>query len=493
MRIVLDTASMDDYGTFLKVKALPQYEFQGRTAVFPDEYADRLGLVAELSTGREYKPIEGLFDYQRDITALAITKRKFCVFADCGLGKTLIFLEFVRHATSVIGKRKALIVSPLMVIPQTIQEAQWFYGGQLAIEQVPAADLARWLSGAGGQIGITNFEAIRPDLSRGTLGALVIDESSMLKSHYGKWGTKLIEMGKGLEWKMCCSGTPAPNDRIEYANHAVFMDAYPNVNAFLARFFINRGQTGERWELKRHSVGAFYKALSHWSIFLSDPSVYGWKDGCEKLPPINVNIHNVPMTPRQEDLAYTLTGELFAHNIGGIGNRSQLGQIAKGTYKGEDVPTNKPAYIRDLVDSWPGESTIIWCLYNYEQDTMEKVFPGAVSIRGSTPHSEKQAGVDAFKAGRVKVLITKPKILGFGLNLQIATRQVFSGLQDSYESYYQAVKRSNRYGATMPLNVHIPITDIERPMIETVLSKANMIAEDTRAQEKLFREASIGR
>ena len=103
---------------------------------------------------------------------------------------------------------------------------------------------------------------------------------------------------------------------------------------------------------------------------------------------------------------------------------------------------------------------------------------------------ERQRLVDEFKAGRIKVLITKPKILGFGLNLQICTRQVFSGLQDSYEEYYQAVKRSNRVGSTRPLNVHIPVTDIERPMIENVLRKARRVEADTREQEAMFRESS---
>ena len=117
-----------------------------------------------------------------------------------------------------------------------------------------------------------------------------------------------------------------------------------------------------------------------------------------------------------------------------------------------------------------------------------KRFPTAASIDGSTPMDVRLSLIEDFKAGRRKVMISKPKVLGYGLNLQIATRQVFSGLQDSYESYYQAVKRSNRYRSTKPLNVHIPITDVERPMIETVLAKAHRIQGDTEEQERLFKE-----
>jgi superfamily II DNA or RNA helicase len=167
-----------------------------------------------------------------------------------------------------------------------------------------------------------------------------------------------------------------------------------------------------------------------------------------------------------------------------------LSQIAKGNHRGKSIPSNKPEYIRNLVESWPDESTIIWCIYNSEQELMERTFTGAASISGDTPFAERERMINGFKAGTIKVLISKPKILGFGLNLQIATRQVFSGLMDSYESYYQAVKRSNRIGSKYPLNVHIPITDIERPMVETVLVKAKRIQEDTEQQERIFKHAS---
>lgn len=431
-----------------------------------------------------------MFDFQKDINALAVEKGKFAMFEDCGLGKTIQELDFARHAARVLpAPRCVLIVAPLMVIPQTLDEAARFYGGDLKIRQLHANNLGEWLLHGKGRIGIVNFEAMRPELVSGRLGGLVIDESSMLKSHYGVWGRTILRLGRGLDWKLAGTGTPAPNDRIEYANHAVFLDAFPNVNAFLARFFVNRGQTQERWSLKPHAIRPFYRALSHWSVFLSNPGRYGWKDMAEPLPPIHVAIHSVPMTEQQISKLHTATGMLLPGQApGGIGRRAILGQIAKGNWKGERIATNKPSYIRGLLESWPEESTILWCLYNAEQDSIAKEFPQADSISGSTPIEDRIRMVDDFKAGRQKVLITKPKILGFGLNLQVATRQVFSGLQDSYESYYQAVKRSNRYGATYPLNVHIPITDLERPMIETVLEKADRIHADTEAQEAIFME-----
>ncbi len=493
MRTLINPTTIHDYPRFLKIKSLPQYRFIGNTAEFPDEYADLVGGVA--STGKDdlpYLPVLGMFDYQRDIAAMAILKRKFAVFADCGLGKTFIATEFARHATRCIRPDQCiLIVSPLMVIEQTIAEARQYYGdNEIEIQQVRAADLNEWLEQPPGnrlsQIGITNYEAIRPDVRPGNLAGMILDESSMLKSHYGKHGTKCIELGRGLEWKLCLTGTPAPNDRIEYANHAVFLDAFTSVNAFLATYFVNRGKTDNRWELKPHALRPFYRALSHWSIFLTNPTTYGWKDNCEDIPPIRIHIHDVPLTHEQRDIVSEHTGQLFVTSIGGITSRSFLGQVSKGHYRGQHIRTNKPTFIRKLIDSWPDESTLIWCLYNEEQKSLCKIIPEAASIDGATPHEERQRIIADFKAGKIRILISKPKILGFGLNLQRATRQIFSGLQDSYEQFYQAVKRSNRVGSTRPLNVHIPVTEAERPMIQTVLDKAHRIEQDTREQERIF-------
>jgi len=491
MELTLNPDRIEDYRRFLAVKKLPHYRFQGRTATFPDEYADQLGIEHTNGQRAECIPHDAMFDYQRDILALAIHKRKFCIFADCGLGKTLIFLDWVKHVEAMVRPRRVLIISPLMVIPQTLDECQRFFSNDIPIQHLQSNQLQRWLDGElDGEIAIVNYDALTDDIRQTRLlGGLVLDESSMLKSHYGKWGRKCLELGKGLDWKLACTGTPAPNDRIEYANHAVFMDAFPTVNSFLARFFVNRGQTSERWAMKDHAIRPFYRALSHWAIFLTNPATYGWADNAEPLPPIVVHKHRVEMTPEQVGLTYEQTGRLIQDNIGGITSRSVLSQIGKGSFRGADVPTAKPAFIRALVESWPEESTIVWCIYNREQERLEKELSDAVSITGATPLPKRIEGIADFKAGRVRTLITKPKILGFGLNLQVATRHIFSGLQDSYESYYQAVKRSNRYGATHPLNVHIPFCDVEFPMIENVLVKAGRVQQDTEEQERIFRAA----
>lgn len=487
--VQLDTKSLDDYRLFLRIKSLPSYRFTGHLAEFPDEYAATIGCGDYRHDASSYTPPGWMFDYQKAITTNAITKRRYCLFVDCGYGKTAIFLEYARYVLGVLSPGQSiLIVSPLMVIPQTLREASTFFGDDFPIQQVAAKNLQHWLNTAAGTIGITNYESIRDDITRGNLGCLILDESSTLKSHYGKWGRKCLEMGRGLNWKLAATGTPAPNDRIEYANHAVFMDAFPNVNSFLARFFVNKGQTQERWVLKPHALRPFYRALSHWAFFMTDPATFGWKDHANDIPPVHVHEHDVPLTDEQARLAFGGKGRLFADRIGGITNRSVLSQIAKGSHKGRRIESHKPGYIRELVESWPEESTIIWCRFNAEQKRVAEEFPGAASLTGDTPIDERMRMVDEFKAGSRKVLISKPKILGFGLNLQVATRQVFSSCEDSWESYYQAVKRSNRVGSTRPLNVHIPVTDIERLQMENVLRKAKRIDADTREQEALFRE-----
>ena len=491
VRVFLDTDRPEHYELFLKLKRLPRVRFQGRTVLVPAEYAASLGMDASVPDV-DYEPRPFLFDYQRDITRLAIRKRRFAVFADCGLGKSLILLEFARHCASVLPAGRAILIcSPLMVCRQTLAEARRFYGDSLPLEQVPARELSTWLARGSGRIGITNYEAITEGVRPGRLGSLILDESSLLKSHYGKWGQRLIDIGAGLDWKLCLTGTPAPNDRIEYANHAVFLDREPTVNSFLARYFVNRGQTDNRWELKPHALAPFYRSLSDWCIFLTDPATYGWKDNvASNMPPIHVHVHDVDLTEEQVALSVKAGGDMFG-TPGGITSRAKLSQLAKGKHQGRKVDTNKPAFIRDLIATWPDESTIVWTVYNDEQDTIEQALPGAVGIRGDTPYEDRARIIEDFQAGRVRTLVTKAKVLGYGLNLQIATRQVFSGLVDSYEGYHQAVKRSNRIGSTRPLNVHIPVTAIERPMIETVLAKASRVQHDTEEQERIFQGVRV--
>lgn len=490
MRIVLNPNSIDDYRRFLAVKQLPIYKVRGCEVWFPDEYAERLGMAPQATGDLRYVPSPFLFDYQRDIAALALKKKKFIICVDPGYGKTLIYGEILRTVMKAIGRRQGgLLVAPPMVIDQTIAEYQKFYGDKLPVERVASGDLDTWLQSCAGKIGITNYEAFRNPLRRGQLGILIGDELHVLASHYGKYAQGVIDLGRGLEWKFGGTGTPAPNDRIEYANYAVFLDQFPTINSFLARYFVNRGQTNERWVLKRHSLEAFYKSLSHWSIHMSHPSVFGWKDNAATIPPYKIHIQDVAMTPEQTAAAQKLLGTLYVANAGGIVSRSKLAAIAKGI---GGIETLKYDHIRRLVDSMPSRSVVIWAERNAEQDMLEKTFPDAASIQGKTKDKDRTRLLEDWLQGRRKVLISKAEILGYGMNMQVSTAHIFSTLHDSWRDYYQCIKRSNRVGSTEPLDVYIPVTDIERPMVENVLRKAVRIDQDAREQAEIFKAARMG-
>ncbi len=493
MRLVLDLDNPMDYRTFIAAKGLPKFRCVGKEIEFPDEYAAMLGLAPVAQAKKAvYKPIKGLFDYQQGISRLSIRKKKFAVFAQCGLGKDLMMKEAARHCAKALPTgKKILMMETLNCVEQSMAETERWYGKTLPVERVKSSNLHDWLLGSGGRIGISNYDGLHDGIEQGQLGALLLNESSIMK-HSGVWATNLIRLGAGLEWKFCYTGTPAPNDRIEYGNHAVFLDAFPTPNSFLARYFVNKGQTQERWVMKPHALQKFYKEISHWCMFLENPATYGFKDNTDSIPPIHVHIHEVDLTGEQREAVYGLTGKLFMDEPGGITTRSKLSQIGKGHHNGKAIEALKPEFIRNLVNSWSDkESTILWCRYNQEQDDMEKLFPDAASIAGKTKHEKRVELIRDFQEGRRRVLISKGEILGFGLNLQIATRQVFSGLEDSYEEFHQCVKRSNRIGSTLPLNVHIPTTEIERPMINNVLEKARRVERDAAEQERIFKESGV--
>jgi hypothetical protein len=325
--------SVDSYQRFLELKRLPMHRVEENRIHYEEV------TTGTNTDGMPFNP--KLFDYERFIVALALARKRFAVFADVGLGKTFIFLEWVRHISKSVYPKKTLIISQLHLIKQTIEEQQKFYGWTniTDINRQYGGDIEGFLafknnSWEGQSIGIVNVDKFnRAFRLQDEIGAVVLDESGCLKDESSVRRTNLIDSCKGIEYKLCCTATPAPNDRQEYANHALFLGYIDNYKQFFTKFFFNKG-SGNDFVLKPHARKAFYEFLSTWSIFLKSPARYGFADNLHDLKPAQVIWLSIPITDEQRVAAvkYGAKGQqgLFGINAGGMTNRNALSQIAKG-------------------------------------------------------------------------------------------------------------------------------------------------------------------
>lgn len=499
-----DRASLtvETYADLLACRALPEWHFVG-----PREVETTVAHLHSAGIGGgELEPVAlpelnlALFDYQRWTVELALDRERFAVFADCGLGKTLMQLEWARIVTAA-HEGRTLIVAPLQVVAQTIDEASRFYGDVLPVLDCrDSGALQDWLAEtpqAGGQVAITNYEKIDglypedgPPLP---VGAVVLDESSVLKQSMGARRTALIQAFRGVRWKLCCSATPAPNDRIEYAQHAYFLDVVRSPREFLARFFVNRDGN---WQLKRHGVESFYRHLASWSVFMRSPAAYGFADNLADLPPMTVEFPRVELTEAQTVEAREWEAgnqsSLFGATPGGITSRTKMMQIAHGFLLDDGAvrrfDSTKPDAIARLVNETHGdEPVIVWVTFDEEAEGLAAVIPDALAISGKTLKTKRDPIIEGFRRGDgPRVLLAKPSMLGHGLNFQACRVQVFSTITDSYERYYQAIRRSHRYGQTRPVVVYIPLTPLDEAMCQNVLAKQATWEADATLQERAY-------
>lgn len=439
------------------------------------------------------EPASHLFDYQRWIVDMAVRRERFACFTLTGTGKTAILLDWSR----LVGEQhhgRTLIVSPLNVIGQTIGEAQRFYGESLPVADLrDRASLDRWLTEGAG-IGITNYEKLEGVTSALPVQAVVLDESSVLKSSMGARRTALMKAFRGVRWKLCCSATPAPNDRVEYAEHAFFLDMVRSTREFLAAWFVNRDGN---WQLKVHAEQAFYRHLAAWSVFMRSPAAFGFDDHSADMPELNVEFPPVPLTVEQQEAARGHEKgdqpSLFGVQVGGVVSRTKVMQIAHGfVYQDGKViaryESRKPGFIADLANvTHADEQVIVWVTYDEEGDQLERLIPDAVHLSGRTARATRDAVIEEFRAGAgPRVLLVKPSMFGFGLNMQSCHVQVFSSLTDSFERFFQAVRRSHRYGQTRPVTVYVPLTPLDEPMCQNVMSKQATWEFDATRQEQAY-------
>jgi hypothetical protein len=363
-----------------------------------------------------------LFDWQVKIVQWAMKRGRAAIFADCGMGKTLMQLEWAKHVPG-----KVLILAPLAVASQTIKE-----GAKLGIAVEYSRDGA-----CNGKITITNYDMFAEFKPEDFTG-IVLDESSILKSYMGKTKRALCQKFTCIPYRLCCTATPAPNDHMELGNHAEFLGVMGS-NEMLSRWFVNDSMHVGNYRLKRHGERDFWRWVSGWAVSLSKPSDIGdYDDAAFTLPPLNISVAVVP-SDAPDGYLFHVGDELSATEIHGVKKKSATAraEAAARFANSSQLPC------------------LVWCDTNYEADAVKKAIPDCVDVRGSDTAERKAAALSDFADGRVRVLITKPSLAGFGMNFQVCHRVVFVGLSYSFEALYQATRRVWRFGQTSPVEVLI--------------------------------------
>lgn len=395
--------------------------------------ADTAGLPCELDEVHL-----ALHEWQARIVTWAVRTGRAAIWADTGLGKTFMQLEWAR-----LSGERCLIVTPLAVCEQTVREA-----AKIGIEARYVRD-DETADGPG--IWVTNYEmATRFDPD--ALDAVVLDEASILKQSDGKTRTSLIKHFTPVKHRLACTATPAPNDSEELTSQAEFLGVMSRPE-MLAAYFVH---DSSGWRVKGHARTPMFTWMASWAVALRRPSDLGYPNDGYELPGLEITPHLLPVDVAPE------AGVLFGADLGGVGGRAK---IRKAT-----LPA-RCARAADLVAAEPDEPWILWCGLNDEARTLAKSIPGSVNVEGSwSPEDKAQAFLD-FAAGRTRVLITKPSMGGFGLNWQHCARMTFVGLSDSYEAYYQCIRRCYRYGQTRPVHAHVVLSEVEAPIADNIARK----------------------
>jgi superfamily II DNA or RNA helicase len=402
-----------------------------------------------------------LFEWQKDIVKWAVFKGRCAVFLDTGLGKTYIQLEWAR-----ILNQNTLVIAPLSVARQTVRLAKYI---DLEVRYIRSQSEVK----NDHKLWITNYEMIEKfDYSK--FGSVVLDESSILKSIGGQTRQKLTELCVNIPYKLCCTATPAPNDYIELGNHTEFLGICKQ-SEMLAMFFVNANKEhtiviedkvyrrkgtnkgGTEWRLKHHAEVHFYQWLASWAITMTKPSDIGYQDNGFILPELNI-------TPIVIHSEYKPDNQLFFTNLHGITDRVK---VRKSTLNG------KLDKLKEIVSS-NNNQWIIWCGLDKESNEATKIIDGALEVKGSDNIEYKMQTLEDFQDGKFKVLVTKPKIAGYGMNFQNASNMIFLGLNDSWETYYQAIRREWRYGQDKPVNVYLIIHDVEMEIYKNIMRKDAM-------------------
>ena len=416
--------------------------------------------VEPLKEGFDVKQVnEQLYDFQVDIVKWALKSGRAAIWADCGLGKTPMQLEWAKYISKKTGG-DVLILAPLAVTTQTKNEGLKFGVDVTVCESH---------EDVGQGINITNYEKIQKfDLCK--FSGIVLDESSILKNYAGKFRNEIIDKTRDIQYKLACTATPAPNDYEEIGNHAEFLGVMKR-KEMLSMFFVHDSGNTSKWRLKGHAESKFWEWLTSWAVMIRKPSDLGYDDRDFILPELKVHEIVVKAAKKQD-------GYLFAMEARTMSERrdARKNSIEERCQLVADMINYKTC------QSWDeDEHALVWCDRNDESTLLHKLIPFSVEVTGSQTNEKKIEGMNAFTRGQPPVLISKPSICGFGMNWQHCNKVFFTGLSDSYEQYYQAVRRCWRFGQKKPVNVYIVISEQEGAVLKNIQRKE-------RDSEKMFAE-----
>lgn len=382
-----------------------------------------------------------LFDFQKFTVQRCLELGKAAIFADCGLGKTLMQLEWARQVAARHGN--VLILCPLAVAGQTIQEGVTF-----------GYDVARVNDFSGDGIYISNYDQLA-NIDCSLYAGIVLDESSILKNFEGKTKTLILESFKDTPYKLACTATPSPNDPMEIGNHSHFLDVM-TYNEVLAMYFVHDGGETAKWRLKGHAQSEFYKFISSWALMFSNPADIGFEAKGYDLPALNFIEEQIKTTHRNNGLLFNDIA-VSATNFNQELRLTLVDRLSK---------------VAEVVNA-STENFIIWIKQDAEGEELRKLIPGAIEVKGSDKQDYKESKLLGFANNEFRVLITKSKIAQFGLNYQNCHNQVFAGLDFSFEGLYQSIRRSYRFGQKNEVNIWIVTTDTMQNVINSIRTKQN--------------------
>ena len=382
-----------------------------------------------------------LFDFQKVLVRWALVRGRSAIFADTGLGKTIMQSEWAYQVHKKTGG-KILILAPLSVAHQTVKEANKF-GIPIRYLRKPDNDNG---------IIITNYEMLdRFNLSE--FEGIVLDESSILKAHDGRTRTAILESCRTVPYKLSCTATPSPNDFMELGNQSEFIGVMSR-EEMLAMFFIHDGGDTAKWRLKGHGEEKFWEWLSTWAVVIRKPSDIGFDDKDYDLPPLHIHEHII-------ELDRPTPGQLFP--LPAVTLNEQ--RAAK-----RDSLEDRVEALAALVNQSP-EPWLIWCHLNDEGNALASAIHDSVNVQGSDSIESKESAMDAFSDGELTRLISKGSICGYGMNWQHCSHIAFVGLDHSFETFYQSIRRCWRFGQTRPVHVHVFLSDAERPILDNIRRK----------------------